>query len=77
MTRSGDRLLRGPRVNEWTGSGFNELQSPTDVVLLAVSWRPRYKLSFRDVAELLLQRCSSHRDGVRCSWRWLRREAQW
>jgi transposase-like protein len=32
------------------------LQYPTDVVLLAVLWRLRYKLSFRDVAELLLQR---------------------
>ena len=44
------------RFNERTGSLFNELQCPTDVVLLAVLWRLRYKLSFRDVAELLLQR---------------------
>ncbi len=44
------------RFNERTGSPFNELQYPTDVVLLAVLWRLRYKLSFRDVAELLLQR---------------------
>ena len=44
------------RFNERTGSPFNELQCPTDVVLLAVLWRLRYKLSFRDVAELLLQR---------------------
>ena len=29
---------------------------PTDVVLLAVLWRLRYKLSFREGAELLLQR---------------------
>ena len=35
---------------------FDELQHPTDVVLLAVLWRLRYKLGFRDVAELLLQR---------------------
>jgi len=42
--------------NERTGSPFNDLQHPTDVVLLAVLWRLRYKLSFRDVAELLLQR---------------------
>jgi len=46
----------GRRFNERTGSGFNELQYPTDIVLLAVLWRLRYKLSFRDVAELLLQR---------------------
>ena len=32
------------------------LQYPTDIVLLAVLWRLRYKLGFRDVAELLLQR---------------------
>jgi len=30
--------------------------SRTDIVLLAVLWRLRYKLGFRDVAELLLQR---------------------
>ncbi len=46
------------RFNERTGTPFNELQYPTegDVVLLGVLWRLRYKLSFRDVAELLLQR---------------------
>ncbi len=44
------------RFNERTGSGFNELHYPTDIVLLAVLWRLRYKLGFRDVAELLLQR---------------------
>jgi putative transposase len=44
------------RFNERTGSPFNDLQYPTDVVLLAVLWRLRYKLGFRDVAELLLQR---------------------
>jgi hypothetical protein len=42
--------------NERTGTPFNELQHPTDVVLLAVLWRLRYKLSFRDVAEMLLER---------------------
>ena len=42
--------------NERSGTPFNELQCPTDIVLLAVLWRLRYKLSFRDVAELLLQR---------------------
>ena len=42
--------------NERTGTPFNDLQYPTDVVMLAVLWRLRYKLSFRDVAEMLLQR---------------------
>ena len=46
----------GRRFNERTGTLFNDLQYPTDIVLLAVLWRLRYKLSFRDVAELLLQR---------------------
>ena len=46
----------GRRFNERTGTAFNELQFPTDVVLLAVLWRLRYKLGFRDVAELLSQR---------------------
>ena len=44
------------RFNERTGTAFNELQFPTDIVLLAVLWRLRYKLGLRDVAELLLQR---------------------
>ncbi len=44
------------RFNERTGTPFNDLQCPTDIVLLAELWRLRYKLGFRDVAELLLQR---------------------
>lgn len=44
------------RFNERTGQLFNNLQFPTDVVLMAVLWRLRYKLGFRDVAELLLHR---------------------
>ena len=46
----------GRRFNERTGSGFNELHYPTDIVLLTVLWRLRYKLGSRDVAELLLER---------------------
>ena len=44
------------RFNERTGTPFNDLQHPTDIVLNAVLWRLRYKLSLRDVAELLLVR---------------------
>lgn len=44
------------RFNQRTGTSFNDLQFPTDIVLMAVLWRLRYKLGFRDVAELLLQR---------------------
>jgi putative transposase len=42
--------------NERTAGSFNHLQSPTDVVTMAVLWRLRYKLSLRDVAEILVQR---------------------
>ncbi len=42
--------------NERTGLPFNALQFPTDVVVLTVLLRLRYKLGFRDAAELLLQR---------------------
>ncbi|MCZ6570189.1 MAG: IS6 family transposase, partial [Deltaproteobacteria bacterium] len=47
---------RRRHFNERTGTPFNDLQLPTDIVLLAVLWRLRYKLGLRDVAELLLQR---------------------
>ncbi len=46
----------GSPFNERTGTGFDDLQYPTDIVLLTVLWRLRYKLGFRDVAELLLER---------------------
>jgi putative transposase len=46
----------GRNFNERSGTPFNQLQYPTDIVRLAVLWRLRYKLSFRDVAELLLDR---------------------
>jgi putative transposase len=42
--------------NERTGTLFNRLQYPTDVVSLVVLWRFRYKLSLRDLAEMFLQR---------------------
>jgi putative transposase len=42
--------------NERTGSRFNHLQYPTDVVCLVVLWRVRYKLSLRDLAEMFLER---------------------
>jgi putative transposase len=42
--------------NERTGTPFNRLQYPTDIVSLVVLWRYRYKLSLRDLAEMFLQR---------------------
>ena len=42
--------------NERTGTPFNFLEDTTDVVLLVVLWRLRYKLSLRDLAEMFLER---------------------
>jgi len=42
--------------NERTATAFNHLQYPTDLVLLVVLWRLRYKLSLRDLAEMFLTR---------------------
>ena len=42
--------------NERSGTAFNDLQYPTDVVLLAVLRRLRDTLSCRDIAEMLLER---------------------
>ena len=44
------------RFNERTGTPFNLLEYPTDIVLLVVLWRLRYKLSLRDLAEMFLER---------------------
>jgi transposase-like protein len=42
-------------MNE-TSIPFNSLEFPTDIVLLAVVWRLRYKLSLRDIAEMFVAR---------------------
>jgi putative transposase len=59
-TALGYRPFRCPacrRVcNERTGTPCNHLQYPTDLVLLVVLWRRRYKLSLRDLAEMFLER---------------------
>ena len=46
----------GRRFNARTGTAFNYLQFPTDIVLLVVTWRIRYKLSLRDLTEMFLVR---------------------
>jgi putative transposase len=46
----------GHRFNERSGTVFNHLQYPTDIVLLVVLWRIRYKLSLRDLVEMFLMR---------------------
>jgi len=42
--------------NERTGTPFNHPQVPTDIALLVVPWRLRYKLSLRDLADMFLTR---------------------
>jgi transposase-like protein len=42
--------------NERTGTPFNYLEYPTDIVLLVIFYRLRYKLSLRDLAEMFFER---------------------
>ena len=46
----------GCRFNERTGTPFNFVDVPTDIVFQVVLYRVRYKLSVRDVAEMFLLR---------------------
>ena len=52
--------------NERTGTACNHLQYSTDLVLLVVLWRLRYKCSLRDLAEMFLERgCVFSHEAVR------------
>jgi transposase-like protein len=42
--------------NERTGTRFNHLQYPTDIMCLVVLWRVRYQLSLRNLLEMFLER---------------------
>ena len=44
------------RCNERTGTPFNHLSVPTDIVFLVVLWRLRYPLRLRHLAEMFLDR---------------------
>src|SRR6201993_3735046 len=59
-TAQGYRRFRchacGKQFNERSASGLNRTQYPSDVVVLVVLWRLRYKLSLRDLAEMFLIR---------------------
>ena len=46
----------GCTFNERTGTPFNYIEVPTDIVFQVLLYRVRYKLSYRDVAELFLLR---------------------
>ena len=60
VTALGYRLFRcrpcRRTYNERTSTPFNHLQVPTDIALLVVLWRLRYKLSLRDLAAMFLTR---------------------
>lgn len=59
-TQLGYRIFRCTacrrQFNERTGTPFNSIEFPTDIVLLVVLWRVRYKLSLRDLAEMCFER---------------------
>ena len=59
-TALGYRTFRCPacrhRFNERTGTPFNFLEYPTDIVLLVVRWHLQYKLHLRDLAQMFLER---------------------
>ena len=42
--------------NERTGTAFNYVQFPTDIIMMVVLWRLRYKLSLRDLVEMFAVR---------------------
>src|SRR5215471_6892011 len=54
--------------NERTGTPFNFLEYPTDVVLLVVFYRIRYKLSLRDLVEMFLMRGLHFSHEARREW---------
>ena len=46
----------GKQYNERSGGLLNRSQYPSDVIALVVLWRPRYRLTLRDLGEMFLQR---------------------
>ena len=59
-TAQGYRRFRcrdcGKQFNERSGTLLNHTQYPSDVIALVVLWRPRYRLTLRDLSEMFLQR---------------------
>ena len=59
-TAQGYRRFRcrqcGKQFNERSGTVLNRAQYPSDVIALVVLWRLRYKLSLRDLPEMLALR---------------------
>src|SRR5215204_6491270 len=59
-TAQGYRRFRcrdcGKQYNERSGGSLNRAQYPSDVIALVVLWRLRYRLTLRDLAEMVLLR---------------------
>ena len=59
-TAQGYRRFRcracGKQWNERSGTVLNRAQYPSDVIALVVLWRLRYKLSLRDLSEMVAVR---------------------
>ncbi len=55
-------------LNERTGTPFNDVHCPTDMVMLVVLWRLRYKLSLRDLVEMFVARGYDFTHETVCDW---------
>ena len=59
-TAQGYRRFRcrdcGRQFNERSAGALNRTQHPSDVIALVVLWRPRYRLTLRDLCEMFLLR---------------------
>ena len=56
------------QFNERSAGLLNRAQYPSDVIALVVLWRRRYKLSLRDLAEMLLTRGTIFNDEAVRDW---------
>lgn len=46
----------GKQFNERSAGLLNRAQYPSDAIAIVVLWRPRYRLTLRDLSEMFLQR---------------------
>src|SRR3954447_5207491 len=74
-TAQGYRRFRcracGKQFNERSDTLLNRAQYPSDVIALVVLWRLRYKLSLRDLPDMVALRGKDHR-GIKGRYRPMR-----
>ena len=58
----------GQQFNECIGTMLNRAQSPSDIVAVVVLWRLRYKLSLRDLPEMVAIRDMVFSDDAVREW---------